>query len=111
VAAFNALSASRWMRRGRRARPRVVRVGDFPGSRPPLERVSCESKLSQGCAGIAIRTRVELGVTAQGSLGSTFLRGFRARIPRGFASFNRWFRVPLIQVSGKQHLYYKMSIL
>jgi hypothetical protein len=35
------------------------------------------------------------------SLDSIFLEGFRAWIPQGFAPFNRWFWVPLIQVSDK----------
>jgi hypothetical protein len=77
VVALNALSASRCVRRGQRARPRVVRVGDFSGSRPPLERASCESELSRGWASITIRTRAELGVTVLAAHWLDSLRGHR----------------------------------
>jgi hypothetical protein len=78
VVALNALSVSRWVRRGRPAQPRVVRVKDFPGSRPPLERASCESEHSRGWSGATIRTLAELGVIVLAARWFDSLRGFGA---------------------------------
>jgi hypothetical protein len=51
VVALNALSVSRWVRLGRPSRPRVVRVGEFPGveasRRASLVRVGTWSRASR----------------------------------------------------------------
>jgi hypothetical protein len=48
VVALNALSVSMQIREGRPARPLVVRVGVFLGSRLPVERASYESERGRG---------------------------------------------------------------
>jgi hypothetical protein len=49
VVALNALSVSRWVRGGQPDWPWVIRVGEFPESRLPVERASYESEHSRGC--------------------------------------------------------------
>jgi hypothetical protein len=97
VVALNALSVSRQIREGRPARLLVVRVRDFLGSRLPIERASCESECNQGCP-VFTHMRGGSAHLCRWSLNLIFWGGFRAQIPQGFALFNRWFWVPLIQV-------------
>jgi hypothetical protein len=97
VVTLNALSVSRRIREGRPARPLVMQVGDFMGSRLPVERGACKSEHSRGCP-VFTRMRGGSAHPCWWSLNSIFWGGFREWIPRGFALFNHWFWVPLIQV-------------
>jgi hypothetical protein len=77
VVALNALSVSRQIREGRPARPPVVRVGVFLGSRLPVERASYESERGRGRT-VSYVYGIDRRIRVRGTL-IQFFRGFSGR--------------------------------